>query len=476
MFRLGSHARAAAQLTSPGLHSLPAWACCAWRLSICVLGLASLPLPALAQTPSFQGLGQMPGSMQGSGTYTNEVSGDGSTVVGHAGFSTSGNHPYRWTAASGFEDLGSLGGNDGAAYSASFDGSVVVGQSRNDQNTPRAFRWRQGAGMEELPFYEARGVSANGSVAVGINLRWTAPGQLDSLGFLGGNNSTFAYGVSADGQVAVGTSESSPNRHLHAFRWTPAGGIQDLGVTTGTESIAWGISPNGAVIFGEARDGGGYWRAFQWTSALGMRDMGTLGGPMSTSHDASADGRVIVGKSLATSSSGSLRAFRWTAETGMRDLRQELLDAGVTAVQDWILAVAAGVSDDGTVIVGWGYPAALTPAQPFRAVLPVPGTTGTSGDLVAAPAALYDAFPNPFRTTSVLHFALPERARVRLTIYDVLGRVVTTLMDKDFPGGIHHVTWDGRSSSGRILPSAVYVATMDAGRSDRRAIRLVLAR
>jgi len=184
--------------------------------------------------------------------------------------------------------------------------------------------------------------------------------------------------VSADGQLVTGFSETSPNRYAHAFSGTPAGGIRDLRVTNGTESLAWGVSPDGSVVYGEARDQAGYWRTFRWASALGTRDMGTLGGPMSTAHAASADGSVIVGKSLINSSSGSLRAFRWTPSTGMRDLRQGLLDAGVTAVQNWTLAVAAGVSADGSVIAGWGYPAPLTPAQPFIAVLPVPGGGGAA--------------------------------------------------------------------------------------------------
>lgn len=99
---------------------------------------------------------------------------------------------------------------------------------------------------------------------------------------------------------------------------------------------------------------------------------------MSTSHGASFNGSVIVGKSLINSQSSSLRAFRWTQASGMRDLKQELLNAGVTAVQNWTLAVAADVSDDGTVIVGWGYPASLTPAQPFIVVLPAPGGGGAT--------------------------------------------------------------------------------------------------
>jgi probable HAF family extracellular repeat protein len=339
--------------------------------------------PARAQTPaatpSFQGLGQVPGAT-GAGTYVNGVSRDGNVVVGYGWISDNATRPYRWTPAAGFEDLGGLRSDHSSndrAYDASGDGAVVVGQALASTDY-RAFRWMAG-GMQELPFYQALGVSADGSVAVGMDVRWTAPGQIDHLGFLGGNNYTSAYGVSADGQAVVGFSETSPNRYAHAFRWTPTSGIKDLGVTTGTESLAWSISGDGNVVIGEARDAGQFWRAFRWTSSLGMKDMGTLGGPMSTAHGASKDGSVIVGKSLINGGSTSLRAFRWTAATGMRDLRQELLNAGVTAVQNWILAVAAGVSDDGTVIVGWGYPAPLTPPQPYIAVLPVADGGGGGG-------------------------------------------------------------------------------------------------
>ncbi len=141
--------------------------------------------------------------------------------------------------------LGNLGVDisNGRAYAASFDGSVVVGQpSTPDQLT--GFRWQAAGGMQQLPMWQSLGTSADGSVAVGMDKRSTAPGQVDSLGFLGGNNYTSAYGVSGDGQTVVGYSETSPNRYAHAFRWTPAGGIQDLGVTTGTESLAWGVSAN----------------------------------------------------------------------------------------------------------------------------------------------------------------------------------------------------------------------------------------
>lgn len=331
---------------------------------LCVLVTTALwvvVLPAqTASVASFRGLGPMPGASP-NGTYASGISGDGSTVVGYGWVNGAITHAFRWTASDGYEVIGA--GSDSRALAASFDGSVVVGQANL-----RAFRWSRDTGMEELPIYHALDVSSDGKTLVGMNIRWMSPKTYSDLGFLGGRGHTSAYGISADGQVVVGFSETSPHRYVHAFRWTPTGGLRDLGVTNGTESLAWGVSADGHVVVGEARSPLGFWRAFRWTSSLGMRDLGTLGGPMSTAHGASRDGSVIVGKSLINGITTSLRAFRWTS-AGMRDLRQLLLEAGVTSVQPWILSVAVGVSDDGTMITGWGF----SPTQswePWIAVLP----------------------------------------------------------------------------------------------------------
>jgi probable HAF family extracellular repeat protein len=332
------------------------------RLAVLLLlgALASRPVSTQPNLPaSFHGLGPMPGATV-SGTYANGISADGSTVVGY-GWVNGHTHAFRWTAGEGYEVIGA--GTDSRAHAASFDGSVVVGQANF-----RAFRWTRETGMVEAPIYHALGVSADGHALVGMNVRWTASNLWRELGALGRGGQTSAYGISADGDVVVGFSET-PRGDAHAFRWTASGGMRDLGVTTGAESLAWGVSGDGHVVFGEARSVAGYWRAFRWTAARGMRDLGTLGGPMSTAHGASRDGSVIVGKSAIDGLTTSPRAFRWTPATGMRDIRQLLLDAGVTSAQHWILSVAAGVSDDGTVIAGWGFSPNQT-WEPWIAVIP----------------------------------------------------------------------------------------------------------
>ncbi len=320
-------------------------------------------------TADFRGLGSYLPGLRSSFAYG--VSGDGSVVVGALYLPSGERRAFRWVGNT-VEILPA----DAVAYAASQNGSVVVGQAFwTDTQTLGAFRWTVFSGMERLPIYDALGVSADGNVIVGAGLRWIAPGILESIGHLGGNY-TSAQAVSADGNVVVGYSQTTIpgpfGPQTHAFRWTPSSGMQDLGsLPRGSDSAAHGVSPDGSVVVGQARNRDFWWRAFRWTPSTRMVELGTLGGPMSAAYDASLNGTVIVGKSLINSSSASERAFRWTTRKKMQDLRRELLDAGVTRVQNWILLSATGVSYDGTVIVGYG----LNPNRQYeawRAVLPIP--------------------------------------------------------------------------------------------------------
>src|SRR3990170_6228523 len=77
---------------------------------------------------------------------------------------------YRWTQTGGLENLGNLGGNSNGANDVSSDGSVIVGFSHNSAGDPYAFRWVNGIGMEQIgTFYSfAQGVSGDGSTVTGF--------------------------------------------------------------------------------------------------------------------------------------------------------------------------------------------------------------------------------------------------------------------------------------------------------------------
>lgn len=99
-------------------------------------------------------------------------------------------------------------------------------------------------------------------------------------------------GVSGDGSVVVGYSETESDRA--AFRWTREDGIQGLGeLPTGTDySEAIGVSAAGRVVVGFSSGPAGK-EAFHWTVARGMQGLGDH--LPSGANGVSANGRVVVG-------------------------------------------------------------------------------------------------------------------------------------------------------------------------------------
>lgn len=70
--------------------------------------------------------------------------------------------------------------------------------------------------------------------------------------------------------------------------------------------------------------------------------------------------------------------------------------------------------------------------------------------------SLYQNYPNPFNSTTNIKYALPEKAKVVLKIYNVLGQEVRTLVDQNQPQGTYLITWDGENDSGQRVSSGIY--------------------
>jgi hypothetical protein len=77
---------------------------------------------------------------------------------------------------------------------------------------------------------------------------------------------------------------------------------------------------------------------------------------------------------------------------------------------------------------------------------------------------LHQNHPNPFNPSTTISYFLPERCRAHLAVYDVLGRVVTVLVDRLEEAGEHSVHWDGLDSRGKTVPAGVYLCRLDAGK------------
>lgn len=80
-----------------------------------------------------------------------------------------------------------------------------------------------------------------------------------------------------------------------------------------------------------------------------------------------------------------------------------------------------------------------------------------------AEAQLMGNAPNPFSGQTTVEFVLPEQRRVTVTVYDMMGRKVATLVDGVRSAGTHAVGWNGQSDDGQDLASGVYLLRMEAG-------------
>jgi hypothetical protein len=81
----------------------------------------------------------------------------------------------------------------------------------------------------------------------------------------------------------------------------------------------------------------------------------------------------------------------------------------------------------------------------------------------------------PARDDASFHLSLPERAHVELSLFDVAGRRVATLLDESRPAGEHDVTWDLTGERGGAVAPGVYFASVRAG-EHRARVRVVVLR
>ena len=112
--------------------------------------------------------------------------------------------------------------------------------------------------------------------------------------------------------------------------------------------------------------------------------------------------------------------------------------------------------------------------------IPAQGGTGevsTVEDDLPADARVLKlrASPNPFNPRVSLKFELAARTEILVEVFDVRGRKVASLGSKIREAGVHDLSWDGTSRTGRPLPSGVYFARVRAG-DITEAVKVMLAK
>ena len=81
-------------------------------------------------------------------------------------------------------------------------------------------------------------------------------------------------------------------------------------------------------------------------------------------------------------------------------------------------------------------------------------------DLLPKVFALHQNYPNPFNPTTFIKYDLPKEAKVKIVIYNLMGREVRTLVTEKQNAGYKTVIWNGRNNNGQLVSSGCYIYHM----------------
>lgn len=87
-------------------------------------------------------------------------------------------------------------------------------------------------------------------------------------------------------------------------------------------------------------------------------------------------------------------------------------------------------------------------------------------------ALLIANYPNPFNPETTVRFSIPFATKVELSIYDIRGQKVCTLVDNEMEKGMHSVIWNGRDNAGKQVSSGIYLYKLTTG--NRTAVKKML--
>ena len=113
----------------------------------------------------------------------------------------------------------------------------------------------------------------------------------------------------------------------------------------------------------------------------------------------------------------------------------------------------------------------------WLSVSDTPTTVGereTQTSLVPQTPTLSQNYPNPFNPQTVIDYTLTHQSQVRLSVFNLMGQRVATLVEGHRTTGSHSVVWDGTDRDGKRLSSGVYVYRLETdGMVETRKMALV---
>ena len=84
-------------------------------------------------------------------------------------------------------------------------------------------------------------------------------------------------------------------------------------------------------------------------------------------------------------------------------------------------------------------------------------------DFIPLKYILHQNYPNPFNPITTLQYDLPENGLVNVTVYDMLGRQVKTLINQTQEAGYKSVIWNATNDYGKPVSAGIYLYQIQAG-------------
>jgi agmatine deiminase len=102
--------------------------------------------------------------------------------------------------------------------------------------------------------------------------------------------------------------------------------------------------------------------------------------------------------------------------------------------------------------------------------------TNTQNDITGFETKLLGNYPNPFNPETTIKYNLKNNSDVTLTIYNVKGQLVRTLVKSSQIAGMHSTVWNGKDTKGRNVSSGIYFSTLDVNddESDYTSVKKII--
>ncbi len=347
------------------------------------------------------------------------------------------------------------GASQGTSVSLSSDGNTaIVGGYLDNSSAGAVWVYTRSSGVWAQQGNKLVGTGAVGAARQGQSVSLSADGNTAIVGGVTDNNNTGAAWVytrgggvwTQQGSKLVGTGAAGAANQGISVSLSSDGNTAIMGGSSDSSSAgaAWVFTRSGGVW---SQQGG----KLVGTGAVGNAHQGT-------SVSLSSDGNTaIVGGTYDNPIAGNTAGAMWVfTRSGVVWTQQGSKLVGNDAIGTANQGTSVSLSSDGNTAIegGIGDNSGAGAAWVF-----VNGQVGVDEDEESIPAqfALEQNYPNPFNPSTTIKFGLPTASQVTLSVYDILGREVSVLVNEKKAAGSYKVRFD---ASG--LASGMYLCWLKA--------------